>query len=51
VRAGSYKDCVETEDQDPIERTTVRKVYAKGIGLLRQSSEWLSLELVMLEVR
>jgi len=51
VRAGSYKDCIETEDQDPIERTTVRKVYAKGIGLLRQSSEWLSLELVMLEVR
>lgn len=51
VRAGSYKDCIETEDYDPLEKTTVRKTYAKGIGLLRQTSEWLSLELVTREVR
>ena len=51
VRTGSYRDCIETEDHDPIGKTTMRKVYAKGVGLLRETSAELSIELVTLEVR
>ena len=51
VRAGSYGDCIETEDHDPIGKSTMRKVYAKGVGLVRETSPWSSLELVTREAR
>lgn len=36
VPAGTYENCIETEDYDPIGKTTQRKYYAPGVGLLKE---------------
>ena len=36
VRAGTFTDCIETEDYDPIGKITQRKFYCKGVGLVRE---------------
>ncbi len=51
VPAGTFKDCIETEDSDPITKTSQRKIYCKGKGLVRESSKSETIELVELEVR
>jgi hypothetical protein len=52
VPAGTFKDCIETEDFDPIGKTTQRKIYCPGVGLLREAyAEGGSVELVEREAR
>lgn len=52
VPAGTFKDCIETEDFDPIGKTTQRKVYCPGAGLVREvEGTGGSVELVKLETR
>ncbi len=36
VPAGTFTDCIEVEDFDPIGKTTQRKVYCRGVGLVRE---------------
>jgi len=38
VPAGTFKDCIETEDYDPIGKSTMRKWYCPGVGLVKESS-------------
>jgi hypothetical protein len=52
VPAGTYKDCIETEDFDPIGKTSQRKCYCRGVGLVQEIfGEGKSLQLVELEAR
>ena len=52
VPAGTFKNCIETEDFDPIGKTTMRKVYCPGVGLVREVyGEGQSIELIELETR
>ena len=34
--AGNFTDCIETEDYDPIGKSTQRKFYCKGVGLVKE---------------
>jgi hypothetical protein len=36
VPAGTFLDCIETEDFDPIRKVTQRKTYCRGVGLVRE---------------
>jgi len=36
VPAGTFEDCIEVEDFDPIGKTTQRKFYCKKVGLVRE---------------
>jgi hypothetical protein len=36
VPAGTFADCIETEDYDPIDDVTERKFYCAGVGLVRE---------------
>jgi hypothetical protein len=36
VPAGTFTDCVEVEDYDPIGKSTQRKFYCRGVGLVRE---------------
>ena len=36
VPAGTFEDCIETEDLDPIDDVTERKFYCRGVGLVRE---------------
>lgn len=36
VPAGTYQDCIETEDFDPIKKIKQKKVYCRGVGLVRE---------------
>ena len=36
VPAGTFTDCIETEDLDPIDDVTEHKVYCRGVGLVRE---------------
>jgi len=45
VPAGTFKDCVEVECYDPIEKATQRKWYCPGVGLVRESSVERTVEL------
>ena len=52
VPAGTYKDCIETEDFDPIGKTSQRKCYCRGVGLVQEIfGEGRSLKLVEFEPR
>ena len=33
--AGEFKDCVKTEETTPLEKGREFKLYAKGVGLIR----------------
>ncbi len=46
VPAGTYKDCIETEDHDPIGKTSQRKTYGRGVGLLSEKAPGRKLELI-----
>jgi hypothetical protein len=50
--AGTFRDCVETEDFDPISKTTMRKLTCRGVGLVRETYRaGHKLELVKFEPR
>lgn len=52
VPAGTFKDCIETEDYAPIDKRTQRKCYCKGVGLVREIfGQGGSIELIKLETR
>jgi len=51
VPAGICKDCIETEDFDPIKKTSQRKIYCRGTGLVRELARTQSLELIEFELR
>ncbi len=51
VAAGTFKECIETEDFDPIGKTTMRKIYCRGVGLVREQAEDRSLGLVQRAAR
>ncbi|HEX6311374.1 MAG TPA: hypothetical protein VF152_07075 [Acidimicrobiia bacterium] len=36
VPAGTFADCIETEDYDPIDDVTEAKFYCRGVGLVRE---------------
>jgi hypothetical protein len=38
VPAGTFEDCIETEDLDPIDDVTETKFYCPGVGLVREVS-------------
>jgi hypothetical protein len=37
VPAGTFDDCIQTEDFAPIEKTTQSKFYCRGVGLVREA--------------
>lgn len=37
VPAGTFQDCIETEDLDPIDDVTEHKFYCPGVGLVRET--------------
>lgn len=37
VPAGTFDDCIETEDLDPIDDVTEHKFYCRGVGLVRET--------------
>lgn len=51
VPAGTFKDCIETEHYDPIEKVTQRKWYCQGVGLVKESSTDRTIELTLRESR
>ena len=52
VPAGTFRDCIVTEDFDPVGRTTQGKVYCRGVGLVREVfGKGRSLDLITLETR
>ncbi len=52
VPAGTFKNCIETEDFDPIGKTRQRKVYCRGVGLVREVfGQGRSLDLIELKTR
>lgn len=51
VPAGTCQDCLETEDLDPVRKTSQHKWYCRGWGLVRELGKAQSLELVELELR
>ena len=52
VPAGTFTDCMEVEDFDPIGKTTQRKVYCRGVGLVREIlGEGSTIDLIELETR
>ena len=51
VAAGAFANCVETEEYDPIEKTTRRRVYCSGVGLVKESSADRTIELASRESR
>jgi hypothetical protein len=52
VPAGTFNSCIETEDFDPIGMRTERKIYCRGMGLVREVFEaGGSLALVHFETR
>jgi hypothetical protein len=51
VAAGTFTDCIETESYDPIEKTSQRRIYAPGVGLVKESSPERTIELASRETR
>jgi len=53
VKAGTYQDCIETEDTTPLEPAVrERKLYCRGVGLVRErESDNTSSELVEVKRR
>jgi len=52
VPAGTFSDCIETEDFDPLGKSTMRKVYCRGVGLVREDyGNGHALELIEVETR
>jgi hypothetical protein len=50
VPAGTFEDCIETEDVDPIGDVTEHKFYCPDVGLVKETfAEGGSLELVEYE--
>lgn len=37
VPAGTFDDCIETEDLDPVDDVTEHKFYCSGVGLVREA--------------
>ncbi len=46
VPAGTFTDCIKTEDVDPIDDVTEFKYYCASVGLVKEEYEGGSLELV-----
>ena len=52
VPAGTFEDCIEVEDYDPIGKTTQRKIYCRGVGLVQEVfGKGVSIDLIELEKR
>jgi len=51
VPAGTFKDCIETEVYDPIGKTTVRRWYCPGAGLVKEAGVERVIELASRETR
>ncbi|HKQ58077.1 MAG TPA: hypothetical protein VJY35_09435 [Candidatus Eisenbacteria bacterium] len=51
VAAGTFTGCIETESFDPIEKTSQRRIYAPGVGLVKESSPERTIELASRETR
>jgi hypothetical protein len=52
VPAGKFEDCIEVEDYDPIGKTKQKKIYCRGVGLVREVfGEGYSIDLIELEKR
>ena len=50
--AGIFQDCIEVEDFDPISGSKQRKIYCRGVGLVREIfGEGRSLDLIEIESR
>lgn len=47
--AGAFRDCVETEDVNPLDDSTERKVYCPGVGIVRETGANGQLDLVSFE--
>jgi hypothetical protein len=46
VPAGTFKDCIEIEEYDVVEKATARKWYCPGAGLVKEASAERTIELV-----
>ena len=46
VPAGTFKDCIEIEEYDVIEKVTARKWYCPGAGLVKETSTERTIELI-----
>lgn len=51
VPAGTFKDCIETEVYDPIDKTTVRRWYCPGAGMVKEAGVERVIELASREAR
>ncbi|HZL84579.1 MAG TPA: hypothetical protein VFD07_04290 [Candidatus Krumholzibacteria bacterium] len=52
VPAGTFTDCMEVEDYDPVGKTTQRKVYCREVGLVREIlGEGQTIDLIEIEMR
>jgi len=51
VPAGTFKDCIEVEVFDPIEKTSVRRWYCPGAGLVKEAGTERVIELASRENR
>jgi len=51
VAAGTFKDCIEAEVYNPIDKATVRRWYCPGAGLVKESSVERVIELASRENR
>jgi hypothetical protein len=52
VPAGTFEDCIEVEDYDPIGKKTQRKIYCRGVGLVREAfGDGGKIDLIELEKR
>lgn len=45
VPAGTFKDCIEIEEYDVIEKATARKWYCPGVGFVKEASPERTIEL------
>lgn len=45
VAAGTFTECIEVESFDPIEKTTQRRTYCPGVGLVKETSPERTVEL------
>ncbi len=51
VPAGTFSDCIETDDLDPVSGHRESKFYCRGVGLVRETSATVSLDLVEYSAR
>jgi hypothetical protein len=50
VEAGTFTDCIRTEDFNPLDRATEFKTYCPGVGLVLEEAEGVFVELVRIHI-